>query len=53
MGERINGMGKPEGLFSLGALRERVTLGGTELGTSAIHARVVLTTTAATAPVGP
>jgi len=31
-------MGKPEAVLSLGALRERVTLGGAELDTAAMHA---------------
>lgn len=46
-------MGKPEGVLSLGALRKGVTLGGTELGTAAIHAQLILTTTVATPPIGP
>lgn len=46
-------MGKPEGMLPLGALRERVTLGGTELGTAAVFAQRVLTTTVATPPIGP
>lgn len=50
MGDRINGMGKR--VLSLGILRERLTLGGNELGTAATNAQLVLTTMVATPPIG-
>lgn len=40
-------MGNP-GVLSLGVLRERVTLGRSELGTVSIHAQLILTTTVTT-----